>query len=95
MDGATSAAAIEAFPNSTHAGATIPFDTIRAAGAYICNWSGHLLRVPTAAVLPGAALGLNIVGHEPLTVTKISDDPRVPLAHARQLAARYGVRTVF
>ena len=29
----------------TEPGTTIPFDVLRTPGAYICNWSGHLLRV--------------------------------------------------
>ena len=26
-------------------GVSIPFDSIRSPGAYVCNWNGHLLRV--------------------------------------------------
>jgi hypothetical protein len=77
------------------AGAEIPFDAITAAGAYVCNWSGHLLRVPTDSLLPEGSLALNMVGGEPLTVTKISDDPDVPLPAARGLAQSYGVSTGF
>jgi hypothetical protein len=75
------------------AGVSVPFDAIGAPGAYVCNWSGHLLRVPEGAA--GRALGLNIVGHEPLTVTKISDDPQVSLTDARHLAAGLGVTAGF
>jgi hypothetical protein len=35
------------------------------------------------------------VGPEPLYVTKISDDPAVPLPQARQVAARYNLATAF
>jgi hypothetical protein len=57
------------------AGAAVPFDAITAAGAYVCNWSGHLLRVPAHSLQPQGTLALNMIGGEPLTVTKISDDP--------------------
>jgi len=77
------------------AGAAVPFDTITSSGAYVCNWSGHLLRVPEHSLLPGGPLGLNIVGGEPLTVTKISDNPDVPLGAARGLAASYGLQIGF
>jgi len=76
-------------------GASIPLDTIGSSGAYVCNWSGHLLRVPEGLAPVGRPLGLNIVGREPLTVTKISDDPDVSLAHARTLAASLGVTAGF
>ncbi len=77
------------------AGAAVPFDAITSAGAYVCNWSGHLLRVPEHSLLPGGPLALNLVGGEPLTVTKISDDPDLPLSKARGLAQSYGVSVGF
>ncbi len=77
------------------AGAAVPFDEITSPGAYLCNWSGHLLRVPEGGLLPGGPLALNIVGGEPLTVTKISDDPDVRLSEARGLAWSYGLSAGF
>jgi hypothetical protein len=77
------------------AGAAVPFDTITAAGAYVCNWSGHLLRVPERSLNPQGALPLNMVGGEPLIVTKISDDPDLPLSTARGLAQSLGVNVGF
>jgi hypothetical protein len=74
-------------------GASIPFDSIRAPGAYVCNWNGHLLRVPPRALMPDSVI--NLVGPEPLYVTKISDDPAVPLSEARQAAARLSLATAF
>ncbi len=65
-------------------GVSIPFDSIRAPGTYVCNWNGHLLRVPESALVPDGVI--NLVGPEPLFVTKISDDPAVPLGRARQVA---------
>lgn len=76
-------------------GTTLPFNAISSPGAYICNWSGHLMRIPERTVVPGEALTLNIVGREPLTVTKISDNPAVSLHEARTLAQRLGLKAGF
>ena len=73
----------------------MPFDRICSPGAYVCNWSGHLLRIPAGSLLPGGPLALNIVGGEPLTVTKISDNPDVPLSEARGLAWSFGLSAGF
>jgi hypothetical protein len=74
-------------------GVSIPFDSIRSPGAYVCNWNGHLLRVPENALVPDSVI--NIVGSEPLFVTKISDDPAVPLTKARRAAAEMRLTTSF
>lgn len=49
-------------------GVSIPFDSIRAPGTYVCNWNGHLLRVPESALVPDGVI--NLVGPEPLFVTR-------------------------
>jgi len=75
-------------------GSTIPFDSIQEPGAYICRWSGHLLRVGEGALSRGAPR-INFIGQQPLMVTKIDDDPSVPLATARLRAANGDVRVNF
>ncbi len=67
-------------------GTTVPFASISEPGCYVCNWSGHLLRVPEDGVAPGRSPLINIVGCEPLFVTKISDNPFIPVTKARLLA---------
>ena len=74
---------------------TVPFDQINEPGCYICNWSGHLLRVPEDGVAPGRSPLLNIVGCEPLFVTKISDNPFIPLTKARMVASNWDIATNF
>ncbi len=76
-------------------GATIPFEQVNEPGAYICNWSGHLLRVPQDGIAPGRSPMLSITGTEPLFVTKISDDPFVVTTKARLLAANFDVHVNF
>ena len=74
-------------------GVSIPFDSIRSPGSYVCNWNGHLLRVPERALVPDGVI--NLVGPEPLLVTKISDDPAVPISKARQVAAELRLAVSF
>lgn len=76
-------------------GTVYPFDAINEPGAYICNWSGHLLRVPEEVVTAGRTPLLNIVGNEPLTVTKISDNPYIPITKAKAAAATFDLTANF
>lgn len=70
-------------------GTKVQFDGINDPGCYICDWSGHLMRVPPDGVAPGRSPLLNMVARDPLWVTKISDDPYIPVSKARLLAANY------
>ena len=74
------------FPTGEMMGQVVPFESICEPGTYVCNWSGHLLRVPGDAVSAGRSPLINIVGPECLFVTKISNDPFVPVTKARLLA---------
>ena len=76
-------------------GTRVPFDGINDPGCYICNWSGHLMRVPPDGVAPGRSPLLNMIGREPLFVTKVSDDPYIPVTKARLLAANYDIPVNF
>lgn len=76
-------------------GTTLPLANANEPGAYICNWSGHLLRIHEDGVVPGRAPLLDIVGHEPLSVTKIADNPFIPVTKARMLAADMDVSVNF
>ena len=72
---------------SATVGTTMPFQSIQEPGCYICNWSGHLLRVPEDGVAPGRSPLLDIIGTEPLVVTKISENPYLTLTKAKLIAA--------
>ena len=76
-------------------GVTIPFDQINEPGCYVCNWNGHLLRVPHDGIAPGRSPLLNIVGCEPLYVTKISPNPFVTMTKARLLASNFDINVNF
>lgn len=68
-------------------GTQVPFEAINDPGCYVCNWSGHLLRVPEDSIKPGRSPLMTIKGTETLFVTKIAGDPFISLSKARQLAA--------
>ena len=74
---------------------TIPWDNINESGTYVCNWSGHLLRIPEDGVTLGRSPVVNIVGCEPLFVTKISCDPFIPVTKARLLASNFDMMVNF
>ncbi len=76
-------------------GTVFPFDQVNEPGCYICNWSGHLLRVPPDGVKLGRSPLLSIIGCEPVFVTKISDNPFIPLTKARLIAADWEMSVNF
>ena len=76
-------------------GMKVPFEGINEPGCYVCNWSGHLLRVPEDGVAAGRSPLINVIGPEPLYVTKISDSPFIPLTKARMLACNCDINVNF
>ena len=68
-------------------GTQVPFESINEPGCYVCNWSGHLVRIPEDALKPGRSPLLSITGADTLFVTKICNDPYIPVSKARMLAA--------
>jgi hypothetical protein len=70
-------------------------DEMFEPGTYVCLWNGQLLRVQDDAIIPGRPPAFSIVGKETLYVTKISDDPNLPLAQARVLASQLDVQLTF
>ncbi len=63
------------------------FDQIQTPGAYVFHNTGHLARVPDDALAPGRSPVVEIVAREPMLVTKISDNPYIPITKARLLAS--------
>lgn len=80
---------------SKSVGTILPFDSINEPGAYVCTWSGHLLRVPQDGVTAGRSPLINIVGNEPLTVIKISEDPYITITKAKLVASNFDVAVNF
>ena len=76
-------------------GTTLPFEDVSEPGAYISNWDGHLVRISDDCLKPGHSPVINFVGREELYVTKISNDPWVPVSKARQLASNFDMEVNF
>lgn len=71
------------------------FDGINEPGAYICRWSGHLLRVPEDSISTERTPRMSVIGADALLVTKIDNNPFVTVAKARLLAANQDVSVNF
>ena len=81
--------------DSQTTGSVIPFEGINEPGAYVANWSGHLIRIPEDGVAAGRSPLISLLATEPLTVTKISSNPFIPVTKARLLASNYDVNVNF
>ena len=72
---------------------TCNFDQIDSPGTYVENRFGTIFRMPEDA-LPAARRRKRrngIVCHELWTVTRLSDDPFIPMSKARRLATALGL----
>ncbi len=76
-------------------GVSLPLDALEEPGTYICNWSGHLLRVHETD--RGTRRFAAAAGRHPgaWTVTRISVDPRISRQEAKSLANSFGLSTSF
>ena len=81
--------------DSASIGSQVPVQCLTEMGAYVCNWDGLLIRLPTNADWPNASPFFNIVSSEPLFLTKISEDPYVSISQARLAAANLDVAVNF
>ena len=95
MTTTTNPQSTENFSNTTGCGTCIPFEAINEPGCYVCNWSGHLLRVPEDGVGPGRSPLISMVGSDPLFVTKTSHNPYLTVTKARLLAANLDLAVNF
>jgi len=75
------------YESRSSVGTTVAFEAIQEPGCYICNWSGHLLRVPEDGIAAGRSPLVNIIGNEPLFVTKLSENPFITITKAKMIAS--------
>jgi hypothetical protein len=73
----------------------LPFEAIQCPGCYICNWSGHLLRVPEEAVSRFRRPHFSLNARGRLFVTRISNNPYETVTKARELAEACNVQANF
>lgn len=76
-------------------GTTLPLDALHEPGTYVCNWSGHLLRIHDSEREGHrfANAGRHTAGS--WTVTRISADPRISRQQAKVLAHSFGLSANF
>jgi hypothetical protein len=65
----------------------VPFDQVQTPGCYVQNNTGILYRIPEEALSTGRSPLIEMVCKADTTVTKISQDPWIPISKARQLTA--------
>ena len=79
---ASSAPAAGASPGASLAVKT--WNNVNQPGCYVCNVTGRLLRVPVSGLKEGNTPVIEFLGPQgPSRVTRISDDPCLPLADLR------------
>jgi len=83
----TTATPRDAAQESEGFGTQIRYERINEPGAYVCNWSGHLLRMPDDSIKSGRSPRISISSTLPLFVTKISENPFIAVTKAPVLAA--------
>ena len=76
-------------------GVAYTLDALGGAGTYVCNGSGHLLRVSSEDAGHDRYASVREGPPELRKVTKISADPRLSRSLARKLAGRFGLHTSF
>lgn len=81
--------------SKTPAGARLALHSVRAPGLYLCEWNGHLLRMPHSTAVDEPDLTFSLIEAGDRTVVKLSENPDLPLPTARHLAENYGLRTTF
>ena len=77
------------------AGLSCSFNQIENSGCYVSSETGRLLRVPTDALAKGQSPRIETVGFTPWLVTKLSNDPYLPISKARMIAADNDIEVNF
>jgi hypothetical protein len=66
---------------------TMPYEKMNQPGTYYFHGTGMLMRVPPEALSPGHSPVIPIVWRDECYVTRISNDPWLPISKARQICA--------
>lgn len=85
----------EAREGQLHAGMMFPFEQIDQPGCYVSIETGRMLRFPPEALAFGHSPFIEVLGNKPWFLTRISDDPYLPLSKARMIAADYDLNVNF
>ena len=71
------------------------FSQIESPGLYVETRTGALLRIREDGIVPGRSPVIQAVARDPWVVTKISEDPYLPLTKARMIAANLDIEVNF
>ena len=71
------------------------YSEIAAAGTYVLKQTGLLLRVPPEGVVPGRSPQVMLSGTVPVRVSRLSEDPALPLHRARAIASNHDLLVRF
>ena len=76
--------------------ATKTWNNVNQPGSYVCNDTGLLLRVPATGLKDGVAPVIDFLGPQgPVKVTRISDNPSLPIADLRTLSISAQIKPQF
>lgn len=73
--------------SGTRKNVTVPFNNIADPGCYYGHETGWLYRIPNDILAMGHSPLVNIVSNEEHLVTKIAEDPWLPLNKAREICS--------
>jgi hypothetical protein len=76
---------------STEIGTKIAFEDITQPGAYICNATGHLLRISETWDADAMSAWFEWTGDEPFWFTSVSSDPACSIEQCRANADDIGI----
>ena len=68
---------------------TVPFNEITEPGAYYCHNTGWLYRIPQDILALGHSPVMNVCSLDECFVTKISEDPWIPVNKAREVCCNW------
>lgn len=71
------------------------WDQLEQAGAYVEFGTGDLYRVPSEALIRGGSPIIARVSNGATRLLRVSDDPMVPIQHAREVAANNNLQPNF
>jgi hypothetical protein len=82
-------------PEAEGLGVSLPLAALHEPGTYICDWSGHLLRVCETDCGGSRFASTRDANSRRWTATRISADPHLSRFAARALAIRLGLSVNF
>lgn len=74
---------------------TAPFNQVTESGTYYCHNTGWLYRIPDDNLVLGHSPVLHICSLDDCMLTKISEDPWIPVTKAREVCCNWDLAVNF